>query len=375
MSRGKPLTYHGHTVISVQNERNWHVIPSTPEKRESVRLIQRSKFSAEKICWICGEKFDYGYSSLHTCGACKIIVKCTLCKCEFELDISRYSGSDAVKINEALFNGKDIIAFCSRKCRGVAQGKAFSKWCTENPEKLKENLRPHYDEKTGHYFRGSHDLTKQAEMMRERYQKKAKDEPEFASLHRKRCIAAARQYWEKHPELAYENAMKNLGLNAMPHLFEKDGQWLFLTKEGKTVPWEEYRKTFAVQDMRLPYGFMTIPTFRDQNSDNWSGSKSAFEQQLIDMCIKWFVYIKFYITNEGQLKPLVVGKSGSFLVNNSGSDISFSENVKDGPARRFLAEEGLHWCKTQVAILSCETEQEAYLVERQLQDQYGLFGS
>ena len=82
------------------------------------------------------------------------------------------------------------------------------------------------------------------------------------------------------------------------------------------------------------------------------------------MNVGWFVYVKFYVKKDGGIKPLVIGKSGSLLVNMYGSDLSFSIDVNDGPARRFLAEEGLEWCKTQIAVLLVESEEEAYVDEQ-----------
>ena len=115
------------------------------------------------------------------------------------------------------------------------------------------------------------------------------------------------------------------------------------------VPWNDYKKKFIniSNNMELNnnfndllQGFKFYSTFRSQNSSNWeNGSKSAFEQSLVDTNIHWFVYIKFYIDYRTKnIKPLVVGKSGSLLVNSSGSDLSFSTDINDGPARRFLAE-------------------------------------
>ena len=63
------------------------------------------------------------------------------------------------------------------------------------------------------------------------------------------------------------------------------------------------------------------------------------------------------------------------LVNDSGSDVSFSTNTEDGPARRFLIEEKLEWNKEIIAILYCESEQDAYEKERFYQEQLKLFGS
>lgn len=146
------------------------------------------------------------------------------------------------------------------------------------------------------------------------------------------------------------------------------------------IPWEDYKVKFINQNskiniLNLPEGFKLYTTFRLQDSEDWYGSKQAFEQNLVDDKIYWFVYIKFYINKNKEIKPLVVGKSGSLLVNSNGSDVSFSTDINHGPARRFLLEESLDWCKTQAAILPCETEQEALEKEKIFQKEMSLFGS
>ena len=141
---------------------------------------------------------------------------------------------------------------------------------------------------------------------------------------------------------------------------------------NKYIPWEEYKLKFKTSniDFKLPEGFKMHSTFRTQDSGSWSGARSAFEQSLVEANIGWFVYIKFDENN----KPLVVGKSGSMLVNEH-SDVSFSTNINDGPSRRYLQENNLNWCKTQIAICPCETEKETYELESILLKDYNLFGS
>ena len=153
------------------------------------------------------------------------------------------------------------------------------------------------------------------------------------------------------------------------------------------IPWEDYKKKFIIYSneyididkiLSLLPGFKIYPTFRSQNSDSWTnGSKSAFEQSLVDDDILWFVYIKFYLDAQNNSKPLVCGKSGSLLVNSNGSDLSFSTDINDGPARRFLAENSgkYLWDKTKVAILPCKSEQEAYKLENKYTELLNLFGS
>lgn len=161
------------------------------------------------------------------------------------------------------------------------------------------------------------------------------------------------------------------------------------------IPWEDYKKRFIIQSneytdinkiLSLLPGFKLYPTFRIQDSDFWSdGNKSAFEQSLVGDNIMWFTYIKFYIDrndvkNEAKdiiIKLLVVGKSGSLLVNNSGSDLFFSTDVNDGPARRFLAESNnkSSWDKTRVAILPCENESEAFEKENYYLQKLNIFSN
>lgn len=156
-------------------------------------------------------------------------------------------------------------------------------------------------------------------------------------------------------------------------------------KVADFVPWEEYKRRFVDTSVQLGekwdktaerYGFVTMPTFRTQESNDWSGgAKKAFEQSLVDENVGWFVYVKFATGHDGTTFPLVVGKSGSLLVNITVSDLSFSTDPDDGPARLFLSEMGLVWLKTHVSILKCESETEAYALENEIMNALGLFGS
>ena len=135
-------------------------------------------------------------------------------------------------------------------------------------------------------------------------------------------------------------------------------------------------------------------TFRTQDSKDWSGgSRQAFEFNLKEKNIKYFVYIKFYIKkkennksicndncdeNGTYIMPLVCGKSGSLLVNESGSDVNFSENVEDGPSRVFLYESNgkYSWYKEKVLIINCGgSKSNALRIKNEIQKKYNLFGS
>lgn len=168
------------------------------------------------------------------------------------------------------------------------------------------------------------------------------------------------------------------------------------------IPWEDYKNKFnrkrLTKDLESfinslksldifqpkqmgPVGsydlndvIQVVPTFRTQDSKNWEGARIAFEQYLIDNKIDWFTYIKLYIKNNN-IRPLVVGKSGSLNVNNSGSDISFSTDINDGPARRFLYDINASWDKTRILIIKAKSEQQALYYEYKISNIYNLFES
>lgn len=101
--------------------------------------------------------------------------------------------------------------------------------------------------------------------------------------------------------------------------------------------------------------------------------QNAMERELVEKGIGWFVYIKFCIGEDG-IKPLVVGKTGSLLVNSSGTDINFSTN-KETPARVFLKEESKEWYEDEVLVIPVETEKEAYDLETEIFENFDLFMS
>lgn len=120
--------------------------------------------------------------------------------------------------------------------------------------------------------------------------------------------------------------------------------------------------------------FKIIPTFRT-SKESWNGDKIAFENFLIKKRIKWFIYIKFYEDKNGRIKPIVIGKSGSMLVNYSGSDLNFSTSIKDGPARQFLHLRKLNWHYDNIMIRKCKNEKHAYELETYFMNKFDLFSS
>lgn len=157
------------------------------------------------------------------------------------------------------------------------------------------------------------------------------------------------------------------------------------------IPWEDFKQKFikkrltkdintfieklkGIKDFK-DSDIQIFPTFRTQDSQDWSGSRCAFEKYLVEQNIKWFTYIKFYIDKNQCIRPLVVGKTGTLLVNRSGTDISFSEDINDGPARQFLAEECLSWDKTQILIIKAKSEKQALFFENRIANIFNLFES
>lgn len=189
---------------------NWRIIKSNKESREEIRKSQRSKFSSEKECIYCHEKFDYGYSSLKSCLACKIIVKCCICNKDFQLNLNKYSGTHQARINEAILNKQNLYLTCSEECKRKLQGRTYSQYCKENPEKIKNQFKSTFDPITGHYFRGNNDLTLRAQIMREKCKEIEENNPNIRKEHRTKCIKKAREYWENNPELIKQNAVNNI---------------------------------------------------------------------------------------------------------------------------------------------------------------------
>ena len=161
---------------------------------------------------------------------------------------------------------------------------------------------------------------------------------------------------------------------------------------NKYILWEEYKDKFdnkvkngninsLLKEIQKDYPNAYIqPTFRTQESQDWTGARIAFEQNLIDKNIGYFVYFKLYLNpNDNNkfdnLKLLVVGKTGSLLVNTNGTDVNFSEIEKDGPARKFLKENNYQWDKTKIIIIPTESEKEALRIEKEIKIKYKLFSS
>ncbi|MGO5052367.1 hypothetical protein ACTQ6A_07565 [Lachnospiraceae bacterium LCP25S3_G4] len=122
-------------------------------------------------------------------------------------------------------------------------------------------------------------------------------------------------------------------------------------------------------------------TCLEQHETRWKyGHRFKYEEKLRLDGIRHFAFIKFYLTENGDKIGLVAGKSASKIVIGK-SDLNFSLNPKHGPARRFLEDKKMEWCKTEVIIIGAEAmdnkenRKEAFEIERDLKSMFNLFGS
>lgn len=195
-------------------------------------------------------------------------------------------------------------------------------------------------------------------------------------------------------------------------------------QSGKYVPWEQWRNerlSDIQKSMQSSHGTsllqcMTdfsqlverwlqttdlsqshpaiLPTYREPESENWDGALAAWEHSLVELELENFVYVKFaQCRREGtessecvSLKtcfPLVVGVTGSLLVNTAGSDLDFGEwnpelgpeDVNFTPARLFMYENGMQWVKTHVLAVPCSNREQAFLLEAVIAEHFDLMMS
>ena len=186
-----------------------------------------------------------------------------------------------------------------------------------------------------------------------------------------------------------------LNITGSNFAIKNDVEFIFDKYTGDYREWESFKRSFLkyIKNLKTNHlegiqGFVDklklemnlnaeiMPTFISKETPKHCGH-AAFDHYLSENDIKWFAYIKFFTLGDeaSEIKPLVVGKSGSNLVNASGSDLSFSTDVNDGPARRLLKETNSEWYYPYIVVIPCVTEEDAYLIENNIQKEYHLFGS
>lgn len=138
----------------------------------------------------------------------------------------------------------------------------------------------------------------------------------------------------------------------------------------------EWINLFNEIDNNKIINFNWYLTYRT-SKDSWKGNKNKFEQSLLDNNITYFTYIKFYVNKnkDNKIYPLVVGISATLDINQTGSDLNFSTNINDGPARRFLKENNFEWYYDGILICKCNSREESRLIEAFIHDKYGLYYS
>lgn len=215
---------------------------------------------------------------------------------------------------------------------------------------------------------------------------------------RKRAHEKTKWLWQNDEEYREKQLRNNLKvplpnfatLNVACEIHTEEAD-MYFNKTASYECWSCYKEKFSCDNLtsdsiKLINRIKLIPsfensiidivsTFRDNNSTSWEGARAAFERSLVDKNITWFTYIKFYKANNGDIKPIVVGKSDSLLVNAAGSDVSFSTDISHGPSRRYLNETSQSWHKTEILTIAAGTEEQALINEKIIAKELNLFES
>ena len=426
---------------------NW-IILQPNEQEQKIESKKQIYHSTERKCLLCKTNFDYGQTRKIICNCCKIFSVCLSCDKIFEINFNNYSGTKRKLLIDNILNNKSIEISCGYSCSNLNRKKfgkcpycgkenvdIYNGRCSfcANKElnssiicKIHGFQNSSFAGKCILCINNKKDYKKESELRKKTILQMIENHeierwpgiclPNFITKDNVRYYKGieVNEFSKKilSGELNINNYSGiNIRFNRVCYGSEdiitsqkllkvskfeiKDNVRYFYDRSIQDyIPWEDYKKKFIIQSndymsinkilISLP-GFKLYPTFRKQDSDFWSdGSKSAFEQSLVDDNIMWFTYIKFYISHNNSkieeiasIRPLVVGKSGSLLVNSSGSDLSFSTDINDGPARRFLAESNNNssWDKTKIAILPCKNELEAFEKESYYLQKLNIFSS
>lgn len=340
-----------------------------------------------KICQKCGKKFNGTSSTQKFCSieCATIEVKCSYCFKTFRNYPYR------LKFNKT----GECLSTCSRSC-------AAAKSLQDNPTRLnkfkkagRNNLINYNKSEKGRLK--SSEIGKKTIKIAHKYQRanNINKECEIHGLTMHLSGIGCLKCWNssekmknvtrkrnlinwKDPEYRKKIA-SNLGSYLGDCYFQENNKCKIHTNQiltYKSECWDCFKEKFKNNDIVnedfINYNSFWQNTYRLQRT-NKTG-QLAMEQELVDRGINWFVYIKFYEI-ENKIKPLQVCKSGSMIVNKSGSDVGFSTNINHGAARIFLNENNLRWHIEKILIFPTKTEKEAYELERLLIKRFGLFSS
>ena len=379
-------------------------------------MLFRSEFSDKQYyhtepreCLLCNMKFDHFQSKTKYCRCCKIFVDCPGCNKKFELIGKNYSGSAWNSILGAIEKGEEIKIYCTKSCSNINR-RDFGT-C---PNCKHENVYIYNSRCT---YCANKELNAPITCKIHGYQPLS-----FGGI----CITCHNQTDEMR-EQARLQGFKNINLFSDENLeiyleilakegkldntyvFDKDNiditkiskqikeeklrksiqsktckehnvLFTFLDKsQGKRVCWECHKEKFKLcnndfMDVEIPkLGGFFQPTFRVGNGT--TTGQNGMELELVEKGVGHFVYIKFYTDENGKIKPLVAGLTGSLLVNNSGTDVNFSVDPTHGPARRYLLEHNLKWFEKFIYVIPVFSREEAERIEKEVIKEYKLFGS
>ena len=351
------------------------IIKPTKEEIEDKRKENKIISSKIKNCIFCNTKFNYGRSSRLSCGLCKIKYYCEYCGKEIivpicktnsrtqsniykliqENNIKSYKSCCSTAHSRLLYNKNQSKPGVCRKCKEYSKIRNSFGLCPECTGRSKETICIKCGGESNKL-----DTTGRC--------------PKCASKSGEGKCAKCKQ--EKNNLNAFGicsecSPIKPLFLNNNSCMYHKNQK---LTYKGDC--WECFKDKFNKNNI-IPGDFAKYNpiwqnTYRLQRTNKIG--QLAMEQELVDRGINWFVYIKFYEI-ENKIKPLQVCKSGSMIVNKSGSDVGFSTNINHGAARIFLNENNLRWHIEKILIFPTKTEKEAYELERLLIKRFGLFSS
>lgn len=213
----------------------------------------------------------------------------------------------------------------------------------------------------------------------------------FFKINDTRCYQFENEYI---PVIDFINMIENGEIDAPENWIKKDKEWYYkgnnilkdsisslngsiLTKVNnieffydnrinKYIPWEIFKQNKIIDDINSDiltdiqknYNAFYIQTFISKERSINCGH-AAFDKLLLENEIDYFVYIKMYKDENNNILPLVCGESGSFNVNSSGCDLSFSKDINHGPSRKFLFENNFDYFYDQVLLIKTNSKNES----------------
>lgn len=331
-------------------------------------LGQQKNIHRLKNCDYCDIEFSHGANNSKYCGLCQIEYKCPACKTieSTQLINSRFSSTELIEIKRCILNNIYFAKACSIQCRA-----SIRKARITGPGNCKV---------CGHFI-NSRSIIGTCDNCYSKMRKRATDpntQKGKSSIkammnghtaESRKLIIANRESngWKPNTENLVSKPSFILGNNCSIHPHEDRMNYSRKSYRCWSCIKIEISKSQDLQNISdwinqvdLPYHFSSMPTYREKTF-NKTG-QLAMEQDLIDNNFLWIVYIKFYRKPNGLISPLVVGKTGSKLVNTSGTDINFKYNGEN-PGRTFLREEKLSWHHSHIAIANFRTEKMALNAE------------